>query len=287
MAGRLSVIGRTPALVLAGLLAGVPALTAQEQSAPPQGEQEQQPQLLSLPSRQAQEERAAVVELLQMQAPKDRLTLVEEFLRKYPESPLRARVYLGAAEAYRMLQNYEKAIEFGEKVLKLSPNDLIARILIAESLVESTLPSETGSGQRYQRAEDLARKVLELIPELYKDESRPAGLTPEEFDLQRTYIASQPRAALGFLYLRKEEYQKAEEELKQSVELNRLSPNGTDYLRLGFAHIRQEEWAEAKTVLNQCSELGGASAVLALEYLETVNKKLAEQQTPEEKQPQE
>ena len=201
MIGRLSVFGLTPALVLAGQLVGVPALTAQEQ----------QPQMLSLPSRQAQEERAAVVELLQMQAPKDRLTLVEEFLRKYPESPLRARVYLGAAEAYRMLQNYEKAIEFGEKVLELSSNDLIARILIAEALVESTLPSETGSGQRYQRAEDLARKVLELIPEVYKDESRPAGVTTEEFDLQRTYIASQPRAALGFLYLRKEENKKAEE----------------------------------------------------------------------------
>ena len=248
---------------------------------------QESPRLENLPSRQIAEERAAANELLQVQKPADRLVLVEEFLRRYPDSPFLGRVYLAAAEAYRMLGNYEKAIENGEKVLERNPQDLIARILLADSLVEGTVPSAADSAERYQRAEELARQVLEQLPVVYADAKRPPALPPEEFDLQRRLIESQPRATLGYIHLIQGDNQKAEEELKRSVELNQVNPNGADYLRLAVAHIRQEEWAEAKVVLERCTQLGGQAAVLAHEYLAVVAKKIAGQEAPEKELPQE
>ncbi len=267
--------------LLLALAFAVPAAAGMSQ----QGQES--PRLENLPSRQMAEEQAAVKELLQVQKPADRLVLVDEFLRRYPDSFFLGRVHLAAAEAYRMLGNYEKAIESGEKVLERNPQDLLARILLADSLVEGTVPSAADSAERYQRAEEFARQALEQLPAVYADAKRPPGIPPEDFDLQRRFIESQPRATLGYLHLIQGSNQQAEEELKRSVELNQVSPNGTDCLRLAVAHIRQEEWTDAKDVLERCTQLGGRSAVLAHEYLAVVAKKIAGQEAPEKEQPQE
>ncbi len=248
----------------------------------PPSQQEEKPRLLTLPSQRALEERATVMEIIQTMEPQRRLELGEAFLQEYPDSPFMARVLLTMAEAYRMQGNFEKTIEVGKKVLEQKPGDLLARILLADALVEGTLPSQTDAPARYQRAEKLAHEALNIIPTAYPDAARPPGVEQEQYDRQRRYVEAQPHASLGFLYLRRGDFLRAEDELKKAVELNQLRPNGTDHLRLAFAHIRQAEWAEAKVVLDRCVELGGATAVLAQEQLEIIRKKL-NSQTPLEK----
>jgi tetratricopeptide (TPR) repeat protein len=186
-----------------------------------------------------------------------------------------------------MLGNYQKTIEYGEKVLERNPRDLLARILLADALVEGTVPSAADSAERYKRAEEFARQVLEQLPLAYADDRRPPSIALDVFDSQRRFIESQPRATLGYIHLIKGDNQEAEEELTRAVELNQVSPNGTDYLRLAVAHIRQEEWAEAKTVLERTAQLGGQAAVLAQEYMAVVEKKLNGNPVAEKEQPQE
>lgn len=251
----------------------------------PPSQQEAKPRLLTLPSQRALEERATVMEIIQTTEPQRRLELGEVFLQEYPDSPFMARVLLAMAEAYRMQGNFEKTIEVGEKVLEQNPGNLLARILLADALVEGTLPSQTDAPARYQRVEKLAREALDIIPTAYPATARPPGVEQEQYDRQRRYVEAQPHASLGFLYLRQKDYLRAEDELKKAVELNQLRPNGTDHLRLAFAHIRQAEWAEAKAVLDRCVALGGATSVLAQEQLEIIRKKLSSQTPSEKPQP--
>ncbi len=281
MIGLLSLGAALLCFAVAARAAGRPQASRQDNS----GSQEK-PRLLSLPSRQAMEERAAALDVLQTQKPEDRLALADEFFRMYPNSPFLSRVQLAAAEAYRMLRNFEKAIEFGEKVLAKEKGDFVARILVAESLAEGTLPSQPGSQERYQKAEKLAREALQMIPRAYADGSRPLSVSVEDFNRQRRYVESQPRATLGFLHLLRGKNAQAAEELRQSIALNQLSPNGTDYLRLAVALVRQNEWRAAKAVLEKGAELGGSASVLAREYLVTVEKRLGEQKSSGKEKPQ-
>ena len=257
------------AIVLAVAAVGV---RAQE---PRKGEGDQSSgeiKLSSLPSSRALAERAAIQAMLATNRPVDRLIMVKEFLIRYPESPLVSRAHLAAAEAYRMLENFEKTIESGEKVLELAPEDALARILVADALVESTLPSQAEFEERYVRAEGLAREALASLQELYTEARRPLAVSPEDFDRERRFVESQPRATLGFIYLRRGEYAKAEEELKRSVELNQMSPNGSDFLRLAYVLIQQSKWDEADAILSRAFEFGGQTAVGAHQYRAAIEK---------------
>ncbi len=241
---------------------------AQAQEPPPD-----EPRLSSLPGVEALAERDAIQSILETTKPEDRLVQVEEFLGRYPASPLRSRAHLAAAEAYRMLGNFTRAIESAERVLAAEPDDVVARILLADALIEGTLPSQSEYAERAARAETLALEALDNLASLYTDARRPPTVTPEEFDAERRYVESQPRATLGFIHLRNGDFERAEEQLKLSIGLNTLNPNGTDYLRLAYVHMQQSEWDEAEGALDQAFAFGGSVAVSAHQYRQVLKER--------------
>ena len=222
-------------------------------------------------------EMAAFQALVETRDPQQRLALVRQFLASYPESSFRNRTYAAGAEAYRMQGNFDQAVEYGEKALELSGRDPLVLILLADALAEGAVSTVPDAQQRLSRAEEYARQALGLLPDMFAAAPQPPDVSSEQFRMQWEYIEAQPHATLGFIYLRRQDYARAEEELQQATALNRIKPNAVDFLRLGFAHMRQEEWAEAKAALDRCREIGGSAAATAQQQLEEVAKKLQEQ----------
>ena len=258
-----------PIAVLALAFAFALAGSAQEQEpTTPEGVR-----MASLPSVEAIAERDALTTILDTPKPEDRLVQVEEFLGRFPNSPLRSRAILAAAESYRMLGNFTKAIESAEAVLTSEPDDVIAKILLADALVEGAVPSQSEYAGRATRAEGLALEAINGLASLYTEARRPPNVTPADFEGERRFVESQPHATLGFIYLRRGEFEQAEAQLKLSIELNVLSPNGADYLRLAYAHMQQSEWAEAESVLDQAFEFGGSVAVAAHQYRQVLEER--------------
>ncbi len=241
--------------------------------------QEQSPQ----PAGPTLEERRAIEELLQEPNVQKRLQLALAFLDNYPESQYRGRAYATAAEAYRMQNDYREAIESGERALELAPRDAVTMIVVADSLVESARRTRNDYQERLARAEDYATRALELLPEIFAGMVRRPEVPEEEYQRQQHYIEAQARAALGFVYLRQEAYEQAEQQLKQAVELSGERPNRHDFLRLGFAHVRQREWQEARDVFRQCVERVGEEAgncQQQLDRMENILERKAAAQAP-------
>lgn len=230
-------------------------------------------------------EMAAFQVLVETRDPQQRLALVRQFLSSYPESSFRNRTYAAGAEAYRMQGNFDQAVEYGEKALELSDRDPLVLILLADALSEGTVSTASDFHQRLSRAEEYARQALGLLPDMLAAAPQPPDVSSEQFRMQWEYFEAQPHATLGFIYLRRQDYARAEEELKQATALNRIKPNAVDLLRLGFAHMRQEEWAEAKATLERCLELGGGAAVTAQQHLEEVVERLQEQENTQPDSP--
>ena len=222
-------------------------------------------------------EMAAFQVLVETRDPQQRLALVRQFLASYPKSSFRNRTYAAGAEAYRMQGNFDQAVEYGEKALELSGRDPLVLILLADALAEGAVSTVPDAQQRLSRAEEYARQALGLLPDMFAAAPQPPDVPSEQFRMQWEYIEAQPHATLGFIYLRRQDYARAEEELQQATTLNRIKPNAVDFLRLGFAHMRQEEWAEAKAAFDRCLEIGGSAAATAQQQLEEVAKKLQEQ----------
>jgi tetratricopeptide (TPR) repeat protein len=260
-------------LICALPAAGTVRAAPQQQEEPPPGSESK-----AAPPQTSPEEMAAFQALVQTRDPQQRLALMRQFLASYPESSLRSRIYAAGAEAYRMQGNFDQAVEYGEKALELSGRDPLVLILLADALAEGAVSTAPDAQQRLSRAEEYARQALGLLPDMFAAAPQPPDVPSEQFRMQREYIEAQPHATLGFIYLRRQDYARAEEELQQATALNRIRPNAVDFLRLGFAHMRQEEWAEAKAALDRCLEIGGSAALTAQQQLEEVVKKLQEQE---------
>lgn len=258
-------------LVLAGLLAGTVA-------AGPQEEQTQEATPAPSPAI-APEEIAAVQQIYQTMDAEQRLSLSEQFLAQYPESPLRGRVYAAAAMAYRMMNSFDKAIEYGQQALEVNPRDPINLILLADAFAESARPSQADFEQRLNRAEAHARRALEILPEMFAAQKRRPEVPEEEYERQRKYVEAQPHATLGFVYLRREQYAEAEQELKQAIELNQLRPNAFDYLRLGVAQRQQQQYEEASASFQRCAELGTGLTETCQKLLDQVQERLKDRPT--------
>ena len=270
-------------LICALPAAGTVRAAPQQQEEPPPGSGSE-----TAPAQTSPKEMAAFQALVQTRDPQQRLALVRQFLASYPESSLRSRTYAAGAEAYRMQGNFDQAVEYGEKALELSGRDPLVLILLADALAEGAVSTVPDAQQRLSRAEEYARQALGLLPDMFAAAPQPPDVSSEQFRMQWNYIEAQPHATLGFIYLRRQDYARAEEELQQATALNRIKPNAVDFLRLGFAHMRQEEWVEAKAAFDRCLEIGGSAAATAQQQLEEVAKKLQEQKTtqpgPPEKQ---
>lgn len=243
------------------------------------GSQERPPQA----AQPAREERRAIEEVLQEQDTQKRLELALAFLEDFPESPYRGRAYATAAEAYRMKNKYAQAVEYGEHALEVSPQDAITMIIVADSLLEGARRTRDDYSERLIKAEEYAQRALELLPDLFAGMRRRPDVPEEEYLRQERYIEAQAHAVLGFAYLRRQEYERAEQELKQAIELVPERANPYDFLRLGFVHVRQQEWKEAREVFARCIESVGPQARNCQQQLERVEKIL--EQTAEVESP--
>lgn len=289
------------ASLLALLVLGVAGAAAQQQQQQEKDKQQQQQQqstqfgVAQQPSTQlgagpappTPEETAAIQTMNETSDPQQRLALVEEFLAKYPESALQGRAYAAAAEAYRMQNNFAKAIESGEQALQAFPRDAISMILVADSLAESSRPNQPDYQERLAKAEDYAQRALGILPEWFAGLTRRPEVPEEQYKERERYVEAQVHAVLGYVYLQKAQFAQAEEELKKAIEMAQSRPNAFDYLRLGAAQLVQKKYDEAGASLQRCVELGGGVAETCQQRLARVQalQKAQSAQPPTEKKP--
>lgn len=261
-------------------LGALTAAIAQEEQEP----QEQQP--FGQQTQSPGDERADLQKIMQTGIPQQRLVLIEKFLEQYPDSQYRGLAYSAAAQAYRRQNKFAQAVKYGERALELNPNDLFSLILVADSLAESALPTQDDFQEKLTRAEEIARRALEVMPDLFANMPRRPEVPEEEYQKELKKLEAQPHATLGFIYLRRNQFAEAETELRQTIELTQPSPNAHDYERLGIVEMRQKKYKDAGAAFQRCIEIDmgiAANCQKRLDRIERILKVVGGQ----ENQPQE
>jgi len=185
--------------------------------------------------------------------PDKRLRMVEEFEQRFPNSELMSSVYAQAAKAYREKGDLDKLVEYGERSLKLDPNNIFSLLMVAIALPQPRMLERSPdlATQRLAEAEEYANRALKLIAVL------PAK--PDENDEQlkrrKDALASDGHNALALVYMQRDESAKAISEFKTAITLSQ-TPNPQLYFRLGEVYANSGKREEALEAFAKASELG-------------------------------
>ena len=202
--------------------------------------------------------------------PDKKLRMVEEFERQFPNSQLLSYVYTQAASACQQKNDRNCMLDYGEKSLKLDPDNIYSLILVAITLPQPQMQRvETAlAAKRLAEADEDAKQALALMEKLTK---RPDE-TDEQFQHRKAALQSEAHGALGMVHLQRDEPDKAIEEFKTAVSLE-AAPDPQIYYRLGEVYANEDKKAEALEAFTKASELGRGTPIKELADQEIENLK--------------
>src|SRR5581483_8239088 len=183
--------------------------------------------------------------------PDKQLQLVKDFEKKYPNSSLLSDAYFFGASAAERKNDVTHALDYGQKSLKLRPDNLRSLILVASllPLPQALQGTDQKKEQQLDEAETDANHALQL--------------------LNNVQLQPQLHAALGMAHLEKavmapkgpdtNELASAEQEFKSAVQSPEPSPQ--DYYRLGEVYVRENKLDDAINAFTQAAKLGQGTLI--------------------------
>ena len=243
-----------------------PSLTqpnAQQSQQPAQGQKGQAPNgQAAAPAYQPTPEEVNAAKAVQTELDPDRtIQMVQDFEKKYPNSPYLTDLYFFAANAYQQKNNVPKSIEYGEKSVKLQPNNLRSLVLLTTLLPQpqDMQGSDQDKENKLKETETDAGKALQLLQTLPK----PANTPDDQFQKLKSNVTSEIHSSLGMVHLQRAltdlsgpdpaELGKAEVEYKLAVTSPEPSPQ--DYYRLGEVYERENKADDAIDAFTKCGQL--------------------------------
>jgi tetratricopeptide (TPR) repeat protein len=185
--------------------------------------------------------------------PERRLRLINEFEKNFPSSPLLSYAYTTAAKTHEESGDFEAALNYGEKSLKLDPDNTFALVAVALALPQPKMlngrPEEVRA--RLSEAAASANRALTLLEKL----PRQTAETDDQFQQRKNSIAADAHFALGMVEMQEDRFDRAVAQYKTAISLS-VKPGVQNYYRLAEAYASEGQIAEAIEALQEASRLG-------------------------------
>jgi tetratricopeptide (TPR) repeat protein len=196
-------------------------------------------------------------ELQNVSDPDRQLALVAQFEKTYPDSELMSYAYTSAAKAWQMKGDLDKLLEYGEKSLKLDPDNVYSLVLVALTLPQPRMlqGAPVESNKRLAEAETYATRAIQLIDQL----PPPTPDSPISGEM-KTALLADAHFARGMAHLMRDDFAKAVEDLNQAIF---LKPSAQYFFRLGEAHQRHGNNGEAMKAFGMAAQLGEGTVLKA------------------------
>lgn len=182
-----------------------------------------------------------------------RLRLINEFEKNFPSSPVLSYVYATAAKTHEESGDFETALNYGEKSLKLDSDNTFALVAVALALPQPKMlngsPEEVRA--RLSEAAADANRALALLEKL----PRQTPETDAQFQQRKNSIAADAHFALGMVEMQEDRFDRAVLQYKTAISLNG-KPSVQNYYRLAEAYASEGQIAEAIEALQEASRLG-------------------------------
>jgi tetratricopeptide (TPR) repeat protein len=183
---------RTRILIIAAAFTlAVPALPAQQQNTQPQPQQQQGPKPKS---KGEQDALMKVQTAAQSNDPKAMLDAIKNVLENYTDTEYKPMLLDMAVQAAQQSGDLAETQVWGERAIQNDPNDIQARVLMAETIATNTKPTDLDKDQSIKKIQDYANKALDLLKNA---NTAPVGVQPAQWPALKAQMTSQAYDALG------------------------------------------------------------------------------------------
>ena len=203
---------------------------------------------------QASVDEAMALQDIQKESSSDRrLQMVDAFEKKFPNSPLLSYADTEAAKVHQEKGDYDEAVQYCRKSLKIDPDNTFSLIILASVLPQPKLLKADANQARAMLSEAAgdANRALVLLEKLRKrpDES------DEQFEARKGALAADAHFALGMEEMQEDQFDKAVANYQAAISLSK-KPTFQYYYRLAEAYASEGHISEAIQALQKASETG-------------------------------
>lgn len=201
----------------------------------------------------------------------------DDFAAKYPNSELRASLYIRAMNLYSQSNNTEKVIVTGEKAIADDPINPIPLVQVASAIAETTHETDLDREQQLALA---AKDAHAAIDNIDTGLILPANADPQKVAAAKRNIQTMAYDTLGMIDMNKKDYAAAEQNLQKAIDLSKDNPEAVLYLRLSVAQDHLQQYSQALDSANkavQYAKDGTAAQNLGKQQQARVQKLMAAQ----------
>ena len=175
----------------------------------------------------------------------------DDFATKFADSELRPVLYKAAMHGYQQVNNADKMMAMGRKVLSFDADDPEALLGVAQVLAERTRDTDLDKDQRLEEAKKDAERAL-----LTADTDVPTGgVPPEKIEAYKGFLRSEAYAILGTISFNAKAWADAETNLRKSIDAFPQNVDPIAVFRLAVALDMQAKYPEAMKYVNQAVDL--------------------------------
>jgi tetratricopeptide (TPR) repeat protein len=187
----------------------------------------------------------------------------DDFAAKYPDSELRASLYMRVMNLFAQANNSEKVIATGRQAIAADPTNPVPLVQVASALAESTRDNDL---DREQRLAEAVKDAQAAIDNIDTGLLAPPNADPARVEAAKHSILTMAYDTIGMVDLDRNDYAAAETSLQKALDESKDNPEGVLYLRLSVAQDKLQQYSQALDSANkavQYAQDGSAAQNLA------------------------
>jgi tetratricopeptide (TPR) repeat protein len=219
------------------------------------------------PKPKSQKESDALQKVLQAQQAQNwdsEIQAINYVLENFADTDYKSLLLSMAVDAAQSKGDFAQTVAFGEQAIQTDPNNITARVTLAETIAQHTRENDLDKEQSLKKVDDYANKALELLKNA---STPPPGMNPASWPETQKMLTSQSYDALGQAAGLRKNYPNELTEMKAATDAD--PTNSVAFARLAKAYVDNKQYDDA---------IATADKVLAMANAPPAVKTFAQQQ---------
>lgn len=180
---------------------------------------------------------------------------INSTLETFADTEFKPMLLNMAMDAAQRKGDYGQTIAFGDQVIQSDPNDVTARVTLAETIAAHTRDTDLDKDQSVKKIQDYANKALDLLK---TTNTPPLGIAAAQWPDVKKQLTSQAYDSLGQAAEVQKKYPEAITNYKTA--LDSQPTNAVATARLAKAYVGNKQYDEAITTADKVLAMADAPA---------------------------
>lgn len=189
---------------------------------------------------------------------------INAVLENFADTEFKTQLLNMAMDAAQRQNDYAQTVVWGERVIQNDPNDIAARVMLAETIAAHTRENDLDKDQSLKKIDTYANKALDLLKNA---STPPVGITEAQWPEYKKQLTSQAYDALGQAADLQKKFPDSINKFKSAIDAQ--PTNSVAIARLSKTYVDAKQYDDA---------ISTADKVIAMNNAPAVVKQFAEQQ---------